>query len=355
MLRTVFLVKVFFIIFMVFSGLVSIAAENRPSCSTTQCHNDLKSGDFLHKPLKSNGCRVCHLEVKPPQTVNDHPKLLPYSVSQQIESCFVCHSDISGQFQKKHGVHSVVAKKGCVACHDPHSAKHKKLLTVEPKIGLCLNCHKKYAKTERLNIHHASQMKQGCLDCHAAHSSKHGDLLVTAKKEICSSCHKKAILTSRGKKIFSIEMWNQKPHLHKPVKEGKCLKCHDVHGSENENTLKGQFSAKAYLPLKEISGSICFDCHFPSLVQLENVTSRTTRFHDRGKNLHNLHVLKTKKKRNCQACHEVHGSNHPFLIKDAFYYKGILLPIKFAKTERGGTCTTACHSRKSYDRGEVQQ
>ena len=93
-----------------------------------------------------------------------------------------------------------------------------------------------------------------------------------------------------------------------------------------------------YLPAKY---SACFGCHPAKTVIEEEDFNVETNFRDTvlGKNLHSIHVYRQPQGTNCSACHRVDpGTGRP----------GFLPEIRIAQSEKGGTCTPACHRPKEY-------
>ena len=79
-------------------------------------------------------------------------------------------------------------------------------------------------------------------------------------------------------------------------------------------------------------------------------TTDLTDFRNGKTNMHYLHVNKAERGRTCRACHETHGSDLPKHIRESIPYGKWDLPIRFTKTETGGSCSPGCHLPKPYDR-----
>ena len=93
---------------------------------------------------------------------------------------------------------------------------------------------------------------------------------------------------------------------------------------------------------------LCFLCHESGLLEKDSTTSATG-FRNGQKNLHFRHVNK-KKGRNCTNCHGVHSAPNPFLLLEKSRFGDWEMPLRFTKTETGGSCITACHAAKTYSR-----
>lgn len=110
-----------------------------------------------HGPYAAKQCDACHARAS-------NRLVLPIE-----ELCFKCHNlDI-----RKKYIHGPLASGGCKVCHDPHGSIHTFLLVSEPKT-FCLHCHDANALA-RKGIHAGTDAQ--CTTCHDAHSSDAGYLL----------------------------------------------------------------------------------------------------------------------------------------------------------------------------------
>ncbi|MFZ2198057.1 MAG: cytochrome c3 family protein, partial [Thermodesulfovibrionales bacterium] len=80
------------------------------------CHKIELDKKWIHGPLVSGGCRVCHLPHSSPN------KFL--LVSDAKGFCFYCHT---GSDVVKNPAHEV-ADLNCILCHEPHMSDSKFLL-----------------------------------------------------------------------------------------------------------------------------------------------------------------------------------------------------------------------------------
>jgi predicted CXXCH cytochrome family protein len=67
-------------------------------------------------------------------------------------------------------------------------------------------------------------------------------------------------------------------------------------------------------------------------------------------NLHYWHVI--SKRRTCNTCHQQHGSRNDKLIRDSLTFGEKVLQMRFTTHDTGGTCASACHVVRKYDRFE---
>lgn len=332
--------KIFLLCFIVsFSNLLSAAEKNTPiTCLTSKCHSELSKSPFLHSPLKAKGCIMCHELQKFAPADNllpkDHPIVAKKMVNEQ-KSCNLCHVEWDRKFKKLPHAHSAIDKKGCTSCHNPHGADNKHLLKEKEQ---CITCHVKGENWEkgenREESHKALTQKKQCLNCHEVHAGKRKNLLTKDIVPLCIECHEE----------YSFADVENKNLLHTPVKKGECLKCHSAHYSSQGDLLEKVYEGEdGYVKNVESSFQLCFSCHDPA---------KTTQFRNGEVNLHTFHTQAkfNDKLHGCSVCHEVHKSSQQMLIRTKFNYKGINVPIKFTKTEKGGNCATACHKELGYDR-----
>ena len=214
--------------------------------------------------------------------------------TEVTESCVTreCHNSYS---QKKY-VHKPVAQGVCKFCHKLVNAKEHSFKLFRTRKELCGSCHQEQAmnvntipSVEQLKAK-APQVGKGkyvheplregkCLNCHNPHGSAYQFLLKAATAaELCVKCHDKKVAVKDP---------------HKPVAEGKCNLCHDSHSSN-------------YRPLL-ISNQrqLCFSCHEDTKAEL-----------DRFKYIHKPVV-----DRGCTVCHAPHGSDYfRLLIKEYIAY-----------------------------------
>ena len=297
-----------------------------PAKLCTSCHAEVTTAKVLHPPVSEGECLSCHT----PHESDARPLL----VAEAPSLCFQCHSDIQDLLKKK-DVHPAMDA-GCMACHNPHGTKHAKLLT-EEGAELCYQCHADVGeKVDKGPFVHAA-LKEGkrCINCHAPHASDSDRLLPGTQQATCLGCHR-TIVT----KNMTL--------LHGPIQKGQCTPCHDPHAGARPKLLAGEFPVGFYAPYTDQEYALCFECHKREMLQAPD-TSIATGFRDGERNLHFLHVNK-EKGRTCRACHALHGSASPKLMAESVAFGKWSMPVKFVKTETGGSCAPGCHKPASYDR-----
>jgi len=291
------------------------------------CHPDKVNFKFVHGPASTGDCTTCHNPHE-----SDNKSLV---LKDSPELCYTCHTDIQDILKKK-GVHPAVLS-GCTSCHNPHGSSYKMFLSAVGK-ELCFQCHPQIAEKigAAKDVHAPINSEKACASCHSPHASDSEKLLPKTGKDLCLDCHKGLI-----KKNWTV--------LHGPIKEGKCTPCHDPHGSVTPKLLVKSFPEDFYVSYNENEYELCFSCHKRELLKFPD-TSFATNFRDGDRNLHYLHVNRQTKGRNCKACHAVHGGELPKLIKDKAPFGKWELPLKFVKSDDGGSCAPGCHQKFIYNR-----
>jgi len=308
------------------------------------CHDEsMIERKWVHGPAQTGECMVCHNPHE-----SDNSSLL---IQPPPELCYVCHSETEERMKKKKFIHAPVADT-CASCHDPHGEDIKFFLKGEVP-QLCYSCHEelKDAMEAATFKHEVIERDKRCLNCHQHHASNHDSLLNSSTEEICFSCHDKVIETPT-EKLKDMKSWiEEHKYPHGPVLDNDCTSCHNPHGSTNFRILKESFPQRFYAPFTEDTYALCFSCHDKRLVLYEKTTKRTD-FRNGAVNLHYLHVNKPVKGRKCTACHEVHAGKDPKHLAEKTIFGTWEMPIRFKKTETGGSCSPGCHKKQAYDREE---
>ncbi len=105
--------------------------------------------------------------------------------------------------------------RNCSKCHSRSSAN----FLVTDKKKLCFTCHKK-EKFDGAFIHGPVAV-QACSACHSPHKSNNRKLLLAKGKELCLLCHKIPLMGSAF-----------------PCKGDICIECHEPHVATNKYFLK---------------------------------------------------------------------------------------------------------------------
>jgi predicted CXXCH cytochrome family protein len=263
--------------------------------------------------------------------------------------CTDCHSDLI----EKKLIHTP-AKDGCDVCHQVNIAEHPSAagngLNLTEKIPeLCYTCHdgsKKEIDTARV-IHRAVAEKKQCMNCHSPHASDEKKLLNDDKQEICLKCHDKDAAPDGRKLVNMRQILKTRKVIH-PALNGGCTSCHKPHASAENFLLIGGYPAGQYAPGKRDTYAVCWECHDSDLLELATTTT-STNFRNGDKNLHFVH-LNGPKGRSCSVCHDVHATNREHLIADKVPFGNWVMPINFAVSDSGGSCSPGCHQPYKYTR-----
>lgn len=308
------------------------------SCGYADCHSDIISQKTVH-PAADGGCLDCHTaedpQIEKHQEDPDSFKEFKFPVSEDEVLCFACHED--NKTNRKY-VHGPVASGDCVQCHNPHASDNSFMLKNDT-VNLCKTCHSEMNNVSQFKHQH-QPVNDDCTACHDPHGSDHEMFLKKEMTQMCSDCH-----SDLGERISTLE------YVHAPVDSDGCSACHSVHGSDNPYILYEYFPQTFYNDYKKGLYALCFQCHDEERLSA-TASEDITGFRNGSVNLHNVHVTLEKKGRSCKSCHEVHASAQPLHIrkKVPFGTGGWELPIKYTKTDNGGSCNVGCHKPKAYDR-----
>ncbi len=285
------------------------------------CHDDRAQGEH-GRVLMSTECLNCHM----PHSSSRNSLLRDLSGRR----CVSCHS---AKTDKQH-IHTALIKYECGDCHNPH---------IDPPEMPPLSCEECHLDVSDISPHHRAPSRGRCVECHEPHSSEYPFQMKKLKytsNEDCLECHfviKRKL--DLGKSI------------HRPVKEGECIRCHTSHIGETPFTNEA-FETRIVVPYRQKAYTLCFSCHSFKLVQTQ-YTLVETDFRHGPINLHFRHVLRDGRKGySCWVCHEAHASPQPRLINPLIPFNPGNYPLKimFEKSDIGGRCTTNCHVVREYRR-----
>ena len=343
----------------------SAFADDSMAC--TDCHSEQQEAAFAHSPAQEGMCDSCH-EATQKHLEEGGPGGM--KTDRTAAACNQCHE------AKDEGktVHPALMMDGeCVQCHNPHGSANDKFLLL-PKSRLCFECHDPVpADADSGSKHDVVTDEESCLNCHDPHSSDQGSLLVSAQKTLCLDCHNTEISVTEGEQtqeVQNIAQSLERPYLHEPVNwdEG-CTECHAPHGSKYGNLLVAAFpegNYNKYEPGDDKTTStyeLCFNCHDQGMLN-ETISGDETGFRNdtvrdgavTRKNLHWLHVVDAagaedkSRGRNCNTCHDPHGTTQPHLVRAWWTMRSSQLILKFEDRPDGGECLRSCHSPKRYQR-----
>ncbi len=270
----------FFIVTALIVGLFSVSCLASDHCFG--CHDESSfEQPYTHAPVAKNNCIACHNPH-----LAKHEGLLHH---QGSTLCFGCHTTWVEQQNKVSYPHQPVAKGNCNACHDPHGSQTAVLLKQSMAV-LCLSCH---SDTDQKNgtIHQPFAQGQ-CTACHTPHGSNRYALLKEDGTKLCLGCH-----TNQNEL--------RKKHLNRKMDQMNCLECHNPHHSKDaelirENTHEPFTSGKCSTCHNQQKGiKLCLSCH-PEVMQTFNQPIN--------------HVTNDKEHSFCFNCHTPHASQQKGLI-----------------------------------------
>ncbi|MCF6330922.1 MAG: cytochrome c3 family protein [Sulfurimonas sp.] len=196
--------------------------------------------------------------------------------------------------------HTDKKEKKCVSCHNMTSnIPTNEDILEDITQTTCYNCHKNKLNTRNT---HAPAANWRCIDCHDGKTAEYnmdleGESKYLARDPIktnCASCHDK------------VTKWENNKYTHGPVNDGRCVRCHDPHGSDNEFFLRK--------PIWDI----CTTCHaekadgkhvVSSFVFSRNSGAHPTRS-DTAKD-----PARPEREFTCTSCHNPHGSSGIYLLR----------------------------------------
>jgi len=231
------------------------------SCITSKCHAKLNKYKFVHGPVASNECTVCH--GKSPKHASNPKKYRFKPIEDIAKKCYSCHD----KFKPKKYTHTPVQDGECTACHDAHGSDYKFQLVAKGG-DLCFTCHDDAIVKEKFV--HGPAAVGGCLACHEPHNSDYAKNLRQSKSTLCFMCHED-----------KAEIINKSTFIHKPVKDD-CTKCHNPH------------SAPKKFFLQSTAPDLCFNCHKKKEKEIINVRVKHKAL---------------QKDKTCLNCHDAHSSN----------------------------------------------
>lgn len=265
-------IKIFLALLMVASialvfGVMPASAQDKvpqeadETCMTAKCHGELQDKKYIHGPISTGECTVCHGEL--PKHKDDPEKYTFKSIQNIAETCYTCHE----QFQDKGFMHSPAEEGTCTVCHDPHGSPNKFQLLARGG-DLCFNCHDEDIVAGKYV--HGPAAVGGCITCHDPHTAVYEKNLKAQGPDLCYTCHE-------GKK----EALNSAEYVHKPVSED-CTSCHNPHSAPEKFMLGAE------------SPSLCLDCHDDQKKQINEVSVKHGALEMDGA---------------CLNCHDAHMSN----------------------------------------------
>ncbi len=150
----------------------AIPAASTASCISGKCHKDVGAKRYIHGPIGSGSCEVCHPVVA--WVESKHPAI---QTRTDAERCLFCHAEAEHLTNQKY-VHTPVKRRECIACHDPHQSDNLFLLKISSSSSmkkssdLCFTCHDRTRAYWNTGFHGAVALLE-CNVCHDPHGSPH--------------------------------------------------------------------------------------------------------------------------------------------------------------------------------------
>ena len=150
-----------------------------PDQGCTQCH-DMKHKTVVHAARQRAAAPSAMI-------LTARPTKECWWASPTQGLCLSCHKP--EDYSKKKFVHGPVSSGACTVCHEAHSAAQPKLLKDSSR-NLCISCHKEMVPKpgEDRSIH--APVRDNCMACHDPHASNLKYELKQAAPNLCLSCHK---------------------------------------------------------------------------------------------------------------------------------------------------------------------
>ncbi len=312
------------------------------SCTDAECHpSNLDDPSLIsHPSFLEHWCDRCHLDHSSPE-----PMLLS---KKPNELCLQCHTETE---TNEHGVLHPPDSGTCVACHSPHQSSVPHLLRTEEQLLQCGECHARDLQeaSERPFRHRFFNPRTECGTCHYAHREGQGRFVRANLGETCLTCHDMNIRMENRTLENVGSVIRQASVVHPPLAERACHVCHTPHGSLQSSLLRENYPGGSYAAYDSANYQLCWSCHDSALVETSE-TEASTGFRDGTRNLHNVHVLQSRRGRACHLCHSAHASERPHLIRSTMTFGTWTTEFDFRVLSDGGTCTTACHRPTEYHR-----
>lgn len=309
------------------------------SAMCAECHDmSMTEKKNVHMPLEDGTCNMCH---DPHQS--DNPYLLATAKPQLCKDCHY-ESEVESEMEYQH----MPFADDCINCHSSHSSDEQHLLT-QSSPALCYECHGMEAELAEANsVHGAVNKGEACSSCHSPHASKEPALLLKTGKQLCMDCHNQEIENEERTVANIGQSLKEGNYIHGVIEMDGCIVCHSPHYSDKPKLLAGVYPQDEYAAATMENFDLCFLCHDYAMLE-EETTDWATEFRDGERNMHQLHI-NGEKGRNCNLCHDIHGSPNEHLIANKVMFGNWEMPVEFRHSENGGSCRTGCHAELSYSR-----
>ncbi len=230
--------------------------------------------------------------------------LFNVTLTAQNGSANNCTTECHKRTVKKDILHGPTAT-DCTSCHESNGKEHpleeeEGFTLYAEGASLCYSCHTELEEEHSLKYVHKPVKNGECTECHEVHSSNDSNLVFTQAPDLCFFCHNEL---EEGR--------DKAKKVHTASFEGDaCLICHTPHASAEKRLLIGK------------NRDLCLSCHNKIIKRedeslIPNIEQHLT---------NSTHEHKALKKR-CTACHNPHFSERELMLTENFtlgtYAKGI--------------------------------
>lgn len=196
--------------------------------------------------------------------------------------------------------HTDEKEEKCIACHNMTSNLPTGADVLEDVTeATCYSCHKNKLTTKNT---HAPVANLRCLDCHDGKVAEYNMEYEGESKYLvpdpiepsCASCHEK------------VTKWKYNRYPHGPASDGRCIRCHNPHGSDNEFFLRK--------PIWDL----CTTCHSEKADGKHVVSSFVFSRNSGGHPTRSDTVkdpARPERAFTCTSCHNPHGSSGIYLLR----------------------------------------
>ncbi|MDD5156655.1 cytochrome c3 family protein [Sulfurimonas sp.] len=260
-------------------------------------------GNQFEREIKANKQVYCQ-SLK--ANLGDNPlSVVSYKEKEVKESKTISvyfRSEISPGFQdepsgfKKNLLHNDKNEQLCKTCHVMSDKPRKKGEIVEnPEDSSCYQCHKNLVSQTK---GHAPALNWMCTECHTGEKGEYSNAKEDKSKyttpdpimDRCFGCHENIK-----------NVWFAKKSEHGPVRDGRCNRCHNPHGSNQEFFLR-----------KSI-WDLCTTCHSEKATGAHVISSFVRGSTHPTKGVQD--PARPGRELVCSGCHDPHGSEGIFLLR----------------------------------------
>ncbi len=308
----------------------------------TSCH-----GDNLNGGLSSVSCTDCHSGYPHPEgwvNPEGHGLQVLASPQTQLNACKNCHGQnfeggqFGGSCSDCHDLPNPLAPvqhppSQALLCGNCHATDQSEIqaphLLKDVAPMLCSSCHAEQTAPASFT-HSPTFTGSACSGCHDPHDAQEDHLLRSDETLLCLNCHDTTIQSATFGTTRNIAaLYTESSNRHVPFATQDCSTCHEVHGSENNHLLNHNEAMFWIGPDTNPANSGCMDCHDletyvqtmtfarPSIIHRPSSLLPTQFVKTNGSNMLNLHAYHVSYTlAGCLACHEPHGNDDPYLLRD---------------------------------------